>query len=116
MAKLGLMDSRAPGIVLGSKRSSSWVSMATVRTNIALPGAIRSKKAKPLATEASQQAAHSIARAREHHQKNFPHWRHSPPIALGRIQKRCPKDSSLLGPNFCHRFENEHELCLRTPA
>src|SRR5215472_16670378 len=54
----------------GSKRTISLVSIATIRTNISLPDWIRSKKTNPLATEASRQAAHSIAEPRAS-SKNF---------------------------------------------
>src|SRR5271165_2919334 len=47
-----------------SKRSTSRVSIATMRWSISLPGRTRSFETKRFATEASRQAAHSMAEPR----------------------------------------------------
>jgi hypothetical protein len=53
---------------------SSLVSIATMRTNLCLPACMRSKEANPLATDASGQAAHSMAEPRAS-SKNLARWR-----------------------------------------
>jgi hypothetical protein len=54
-----------------SKRSTSRVSIATMRASISLPGRTRSFETKRFATEASRQAAHSMAEPRAS-SKNLP--------------------------------------------